>query len=416
MSMSLIDNLAPPTRSVPNHAEFVAFLADAASTETMERFALSRMMPHTYIRQGSVADATDFMSKLERPPRQLVVDISTSAMALSELAALAEVCAPSVSVVVIGERNDVGLFRELLRMGVDEYISKPLTIDLLTRLLGGPGAAAQPVHQVRTGKLVACVGARGGVGTSTVAANVAWYLAHSVDRRVALLDLDPFGGPMNILLGTQCNNGLTDVLKNVRRLDPQYLERTMVGGGGKLFVLSAQNALDSAEHLETEALRELVGELKRHFHYVIVDMPHRAGPNAVAMLEEAQVVALVTEPSVYAARETARLMRTAETRDAHAPVMLIANQPRQPGKGELAMRDFEEAVGRRASHVLPYDHDGATKAENLGPPVVSSRGALATALKRVGDDLAGRRLEDKPKRGFSFRDHPLLRHLLEWRA
>lgn len=121
--MSLIESLANPTRSVPPQAEFVAFLADEQSTETVERFALARMMPHTYIRQGNVADATEFMAKLERPPRQLVVDISTSAMALSELAALAEVCAPSVSVVVIGERNDVGLFRELLRMGVDEYIS-----------------------------------------------------------------------------------------------------------------------------------------------------------------------------------------------------------------------------------------------------------------------------------------------------
>jgi pilus assembly protein CpaE len=415
--MSLIESLANPTRGTPAHAEFVAFLADAASTETVEQFALSRMMPHTYIRQGSVADATEFMTKLERAPRQLVVDISTSAMALSELAALAEVCPPSVSVVVIGERNDVGLFRELLRMGVDEYISKPLTIDLLTRLLGGPGAVVQPVHQVRTGKLVACVGARGGVGVSTVAANVAWYLAHNVDRRVALLDLDPFGGPLNIMLGTQCNNGLSDVLKNVRRLDPQYLERTMVPAGGKLFVLSAQAALDSGETIDTDSLRELVNELKRHFHYVIVDMPNRAGGSSIAMLEEAQVVALVTEPSVYAARETARLMRTAETRDAHAPVMLIANQPRQPGRGELAMRDFEEAVGRRASHVLPYDHESASKAENLGPPVVASRGALSVALKRVGDDLAGRRLDDKPKRGsFTFRDHPLLRQLLEWRG
>lgn len=416
MSMSLIESLAHPTRSAPNHAEFVAFLADPASTEAVERFALSRMMPHTWIRQGSVADATEFMAKLERPPRQLVVDISTSAMALSELAQLAEVCAPSVSVVVIGERNDVGLFRELLRMGVDEYISKPLTIDLLTRLLGGPGAAVAPVHQVRTGKLVACVGARGGVGVSTVAANVAWHLAQNVDRRVALLDLDPHGGPVNILLGAQCNNGLTDVLKNVRRLDPQYLDRTMVGIGGKLFLLTAQAALDVEEPVDVEALRELVSELKRHFHYVILDMPQRAGAAATAMLEEAQVVALVTEPSVYAARETARLMRTAETRDSHAPVMLIVNQPRQPGKGELAMRDFEEAVGRRASHVLPYDHDAASRAENLGPPLVASRGALAMALKRMGDDLAGRRLEDKPKRAFSFRDHPLLRHLLEWRA
>lgn len=410
--MSLIESLSNPRSSTPSAADFVAFLGDAKSVETMERFTLERMMPHTHIRQGTMADAVDFLAKLDRPPRQLVVDISASPMPLSDLNMLADACAPSISVVVVGERNDVGFFRELLRMGVDDYISKPLTLDLLHRLLGSSTGVAEPVHHVRTGKLVVCIGARGGVGTSTVAVNLAWHLARNVDRRVALLDLDPFGGPVNILLGTECNNGLGDVLKNVKRLDPQYLDRTMIQADQKLYVLSAQFNYDSGEYLDLGALRELLGELKKHFHYLVVDMPDRAGAGAMMVLEEAQVVTLVTEPSVYAARETVRLMRVAETRDSHAPLMLVVNQPRQSGKMELSIGDFEDAIGRRASHVLPYDRESAGRAENLGPPVVAAKGALSEALQRMGDDLAGRSPEVKAVKAAGLLNHPLLRRLL----
>lgn len=410
--MSLIESFSPARGSDPGAAEFVAFLADAKSVETMERFALERMIPHTHIRQGTMADAVEFLGKLERPPRQLVVDISVSAMPLSDLNMLADACAPSISVVVVGERNDVGFFRELLRMGVDDYISKPLTLDLLHRLLGTSGGVAEPVHHVRTGKLVACLGARGGVGTTTVAVNLAWHLAHEVDRRVVFLDLDPFGGPANILLGTESNNGLGDVLKNVKRLDPQYIDRTLITAAPKLMMLSAQLNLDSGERLDPVALRDLIGELKKHFHYLVVDLPDRAGALSMTVMDEAQVIALVTEPSVYAARETVRLMRVAETRDTHSPLMLVVNQTRPAGKMELTLADFEDSIGRKASHVLPYDRDAAGKAENLGPPLAAAKGALSDAMRRVGDDLAGRSPDKATAKRSGLLDHPLIRRLL----
>lgn len=398
MAMSLMDNLLSSAHNIPRNAEFVAFLTDADSTAVMERYAIEQMLPHTLIRQGSVDDAIQALGALERPPARLVVDISSSAMPLSDLGRLADACAPSVSVVVIGDRNDVGLFRELLRMGVDDYLSKPLTSDLLRRILGSASGKSEPVQSMRTGKLVACVGARGGAGASTAAVNLAWSLANQQRRRVALIDLDPHGGPANVLLGTRSNEGLTDVLKNVNRLDPHYVNRTLVPVGPYLSVLSSEMDFSAGTQPDQMALRRLFSELKKHFHYIIADLPYRAGPISQCVTEEAQTVVIVSDPSVYGARETARLIRMVEMRDHHAATVLVVNHAHAGGKAELTREDFEQAVGRKVLLELPHDNEAAAAAENLGTPVVAGATTLAKGLQQLANDLSGRKIAEE-KRG-----------------
>jgi len=396
--MFLMDSLSGAVQKNLRQAEFVAFLADEDSTVVMDRFTTEQMIPHAVVRQGTVDHAIAVLNHLERPPQRLVVDISASAMPLSDLARLADACAPSVSVVVIGDRNDVGLFRELLRMGVDDYISKPLTIDLLRRILGNSTPAAEQNQQVRTGKVVACIGARGGSGATTVAVNLAWALANQQHRRVALIDLDPHGGPANVLLGTQSNEGLTDVLKNVNHLDPHYVNRTLVPVGPYLSVLSSEMDFSAGTAPDLVALKRLFGELKKHFHYIIADLPTRAGALSQCVTEAAQTVVVVSEPSVYSARETARVIRMVENRDEHAGLMLVINHQHAPGKAELSVKDFEEAVGRKVSMELPHDFEAAVEAENIGPPLVTKSGPLAQALRQLSNDLSGRR-EEKDRHG-----------------
>ena len=390
--MLMRDGAPGGSRQIPRNTEFMAFLVDAESTSVVERFTLEQMMPHTLVRHGTVDDAIHALAYLDRPPQRLVVDISASAMPLSDLARLADACAPSVSVVVIGDRNDVGLFRELLRMGVDDYLSKPLTVELLCRVLGSQ-QAPEPVQQARTGKLVACVGARGGAGASTVAVNLAWALANQQQRRVALIDLDPHGGPVNVLLGTRSNEGLTDVLKNVNRLDPHYVNRTLVPIGPHLSVLSSEMDFSAGTQPDLLALQRLFNELKKHFHYIIADLPDRAGPVSQCVIEAAQTTVLVSDPSVYGARESARLIRQAENRDNSVPLMLVINHAHSEVKAELSIGDYEEAIGRKVSLELPHDAEAASAAENLGQPIVTGKGALAQALLQLSHDLSGRRIE-----------------------
>lgn len=391
--MSVLDSLTGQKRQQPRNATFIAVMADAASTALVEQFATEAMVPHAYIREGTVDDLIDTLVGMERPPRQLVVDVSTSAMPLSDLARLADVCPPGVSVLAVGQRNDISLFREMLRMGVDDYLFKPLTMDLLRRALTRQSGQSEPVHNIRTGKIVACLGVRGGVGTSMVAANLGWHLSADLKRRIALLDLDPFGGPLDLLLGCESNRGLPELLKNINRLDPQYVERSFLRVNSHLFLLASGQDLAESGAIPIAEMVNLLSELKKLFHYIIVDCPGHGGDQVNQLINSAGAVVLVSESSVFATRETARVIKLVETRDVKVPLMLVVNQSRQPGRDELRLADFEEAVGRKASHVLPFDRDNAIRAENLGPPVVTGQGPLALALRQVAGDLAGLRVE-----------------------
>ena len=138
--MSSMDNQQQPY----HHSEFMAFLSDADSVAVVARYAALLKLPHPLIRQGAVDDAIAALSQVEQAPLRLMIDISDSTDPLGDLARLADACTTDISVVVVASRTDVGLFRELLRMGVDDYLSKPLTVDLLRHTAVHPHRKATP--------------------------------------------------------------------------------------------------------------------------------------------------------------------------------------------------------------------------------------------------------------------------------
>lgn len=406
--MSVIDNLTMRQGAKVSHAELVAVLSDIESAEAVRHYVLQTMLPHTVVETGGIDRMIEILVSLERQPRHIIVDISQSTMPLSDLTRLAEVCEPHVSVIVIGERNDVGLFRDLLRMGVSDYISKPLNADLLQRCIHIQEGGPEPVQKARTGKIMTFVGARGGVGTSTLAANTAWYMAQAARRRVALIDFDLHGGQAALLLGVEPNNSLIEVLENVARLDPQYMERTLTQVGDRLFLLSANLDLTEDHTPSTAAVGRIFEVLCQHFHYVIVDLPARAGYLSQFVLEQSHSIVIVADSSVRSARETARLLRLASARDSVAAPKLLLNTPWPPGKGTLRLEDFQQAIGRTPSHVLPHDSTAVAAAENLGEPVVTGAGPFAAALKTLLNEMLGQTVA-KPKRAWWQR-------LTGWRA
>lgn len=387
--MSVVDSLTNRKTAKIQQAETLAVLNDDVSFETAQRFVLDAMMPHAVVEKGGIDHLISLLGGMERQPRKILVDISNSPMPLSDMTRLSDICEPDVSVVAIGDRNDIGLFRDLLRMGVADYLAKPLSADLLRRALVQGEAVPGPGNRTRTGKVATFVGARGGVGTSTIAANAAWYLAEKAGRRVAVVDLDIHGGQVGLLLNAPAQHGLAEVLTNVNQFDPQYMERTLTQVGGRLFLLSAEVGLEEDFPLDAQAVSTLLDTLRHHFHYVIVDLPARGGAVARAVLDRSDSVSVVADSSVCSARETSRLMSLVESRDGDSRILLLLNAPWQPAKGEVRKGDFERAIGRRPSYVLPFDPSLAA-AENLGEPAIGRRGAFAAALEGMVGDMMGR--------------------------
>ncbi|NTZ88189.1 fimbrial protein [Burkholderia metallica] len=367
--MKVLDRQNAKHAAAAGAADLIAVVSDAGSEDVIRRVAQDLSIAHAHVQPGNCDDAIRLLQQHERSPRQLIVDVSDSVLPVSDLMRLSDVCEPSVRVVAIGTQNDVGLFRNLLGIGVQDYIVKPLTVELMRRAL----TATESVVQVRTGKIVSFVGARGGVGTTTIAVSLARCLAGEKRRRVAYVDLNLHGGGANSMLGLSSNNGLIELLNMELRPDDALFERMFVTKGDRLQVLSAELAYGEDALLRDDAIAQLVDMLKDRFHYVLFDVGYRAGKLFEDALTASDLVYIVADRSVLAAYEAARLARFVKEMPGERMLSMVLNNPLEPVKGRVAPSDFEDAFGGVRLRELPHDPQSLAIAENLGEPIEGAK-------------------------------------------
>jgi pilus assembly protein CpaE len=272
----------------------------------------SVLLGRSAIMRGGIAKAIEHLSE-ERSPHLLIVDISGIDLPLSLIHTLADVCEPGTNVVAIGDHNDVGLYRDLVDAGVSNYIVKPLTRELLTKALtpkvNSNSSEIGSRAALKLGKLVSFVGARGGVGTTTLACNLAWHLANRQSRRVALVDLDLQHGDCTLLFNINSTPGFRDALANPLRLDHLLLDRIMAQHGERLFVLGSEEPLHDNVQFTPSAIDSLFSVLRSQFHYVIVDVPRIPAPAYRRALEIADRRVIIVDQTMRAMRDAMRVMK-----------------------------------------------------------------------------------------------------------
>ena len=198
----------------------MAFVNDAA-VEMVLRDGLSDATPEPFeIARGGIRAAIVALQKAETP-RCLIVDIAGVDEPLTALRQLSEVVEPDVKVLVIGEFTEVDFYREVTRgMGAREYIAKPLTRDMVVRLFA-PIIVGQPIaaQEVNGGRVITITGARGGVGATTIAANLAWHFGVDRNRHTVLLDPDVHTGTAALFVDAPTGPGLRAALEMPDRID-----------------------------------------------------------------------------------------------------------------------------------------------------------------------------------------------------
>jgi pilus assembly protein CpaE len=203
----------------PDRKDIVAFVTDAA-TESVLRDGLVDAAPRGIeVHRTGVRGAVEILQKTATP-RVLVIDVSGEARPLTALEALSDVVEPDAHVLLIGEFNDVNFYRHATRiLGVMEYLFKPLTRDMVARHFGPliMNRARRP-ETLQGGRVVTITGVRGGVGATTIAANLAWYLGKRANRHTVLLDADVYGPSVPLMLGLTERPQSTDVFA---RLSPR---------------------------------------------------------------------------------------------------------------------------------------------------------------------------------------------------
>ena len=319
-------------------------------------------------------------------PRLLVTDITGIDDPFARVNALAEVCEPGVGVVVIGESNDIRLYRDLKEAGIVEYFFKPLVGNLLTRifqsvLTGGPGQRGS-----RTGKLVFVIGMHGGDGATTIATNTAWHLAENGLRRVLLLDLDLQFGDAALQFDATPSHALREALDHPERVDELFLQRGVTQITERLGLMAAQEPLSESVTIHDEAVLTLLGKLLHRYRYVFVDIPCVLAPALMRVLTLPSILLLVSTASLASARDVVRWRQQIGPNTPERVTLHVLNK--NGAHASLPLPEFIRAVGQPPDVIIPYEREIGL-ASNLGVAAVRKCASLQRSLTPLFRHLTG---------------------------
>ncbi len=352
---------------------FVAYVCDETTAEAIRPIVGELGWSTDKVHKGGLRNAIQSLS-VSASPHILFVDLAESGDPLNDINALAEVCEPGTVVIAAGQINDVRLYRDLVAAGLQDYLLKPLHPDMLREAFGHAQAILNAPRQVeaaveRPHCSIAVVGARGGVGASTVTSSLAWLLAQKEGRSTALLDLDVHFGTGALSLDLEPGRGLTDAIENPSRIDGLFIERAMVKASEKLAVLSAEAPINQPLVTDGAAFYQLQEEMRAAFEATVIDLPRGMLVQHPHLMGDVQLAIVITQLTLAAARDTIRLLSWMKTNAPQAQVLVVANGVFTSGTPEISRKDFEGSIERKIDHVVPFDQKLAAQAAKLGKPL-----------------------------------------------
>jgi pilus assembly protein CpaE len=303
---------------------------------------------------------------------------------------LSEVCDGGTKVVVIGHVNDVILYRELMRRGVSEYIIAPVAVLDVVRsisdLFCAPGA--EPV-----GRTIAVVGAKGGVGASTVAHNLAWATARQLSLATVVVDLDIAFGTAGLDFNQDPPQGIAEAIFAPERLDANLVDRLLSRCSDNLSLLAAPAMLDRTTDLVETALDGLLDILRASVPCIVLDVPHLWTAWVRRTLIGSDEIVIVAAPELASLRNAKNLfdtLRQARPNDRKPKILL--NQVGLPKRPEIAAAEFAKALGTEIFSSLPFDAQLFGTAANNGQMIaeVQASGKIAEAFAGLAGAITGR--------------------------
>ena len=344
-----------PARTA-NREPFVAYVCDETTAEAIRPIAVELGWAAEKVNKGGLRNAVQSLS-VSASPQILFVDLSESGDPLNDINALAEVCEPGTVVIAAGQVNDVRLYRDPVASGIQDYLLKPLNPDMLRdafahaqTILNAPKHAEAAVERPHCS--IGVIGARGGVGASTIATSLAWLLSDKGGRSTALLDLDVHFGTGALALDLEPGRGLTDAIENPSRIDGLFIERAMVRAGEKLAVLSAEAPITAPIVSDGSAFYQLQEEMRAAFECTVVDLPRSMIVQYPHLAADIQVAVVVTELTLAAARDTIRILSWLKSNAPHTQVLTIACKVPGGGTLEISRKDFEGSIERKLEFVI----------------------------------------------------------------
>ena len=393
------DAPAPPkARPIPR-ISIQAFCEEPKTAEALQAATADRRLAksHVSVHMGGAPAAVAHY--LESPTPNLIIIETTlpRTQMLGELDRLAESCDAGTKVVVIGHMNDVVLYRELLKRGVSEYLIAPIGpvqfIEALSSLYNNPDT--DPV-----GNVIAFIGAKGGVGSSTVCHNAAWSMSEVLKSNVVVADLDLAFGTTGLDFNQDPVQGIAEALQSPERLDEVLLDRLLTKCSERLSIFAAPVVLDRDYDISADACDIVLDIVRQNVPFVAVDLPHTWTPWVKRVMLQADEIVITAVPDLANLRNAKNLIDLLkQNRNNDGPPHLVINMAKMPKRPEISVKEFSAALDLNPTQVIEFDSEAFGLAANNGQMIeeFSGKAKAAQQFRELALTLAHRK-EQKEER------------------
>ena len=314
-------------------------------------------------------------------------------MLLAELDSLAEYCDENIRVVVVGQTNDIRLYRELMRRGVSEYLVAPLDPVQMIRAISGLFTDPEAPF---TGKTLAVTGVKGGVGASSIAHNLAWALTERCKVNATLVDLDLNFGTTGLDFNQDTAATIADALMSPDRFDDAIMGRLISKATDRLSLFTAPATLDRTYNLDPETYTRVLEQVRGSVPFMILDLPHIWTDWFKSTVISADELIVVAGPDLASLRNGKNLidfLKAARPND--NPPKLVLNMVGLPKRPEIPPKDFGQAIGLDPTLVLPFDAQLFGTAANNGQMVfdVAPESKVSQGLDQLAALLTGKEIQ-----------------------
>jgi len=381
------EHIAPAPRvSIQAFCETVETAAAVQSAGEDRRLVKA----HVKIQMGGITAAVEAYRTSPTPNVVILETETRNHDILVGLDHLAEVCDAGTRVVVVGRINDVVLYRELVRRGVSDYLIAPVgTIDVVRAVCGLFSTPdAKPV-----GRVIAVVGAKGGVGASTVAHNIGWAIAGDLGIDSVVTDLDLPFGTAGLDYNQDPPQGVVDAVLSPDRIDTAFMDRLLSKCTDHLSLLAAPATLERVYDFSPEAFESIFDTLRSTIPCIVLDVPHQWTGWTKRTLIGADDILVVAAPDLANLRNTKNLidlLRASRPND-HRPFYCL-NQVGVPKRPEIKPADFAKALEDEPLASIPFEPQLFGTAANNGQMIaeISANHRTAEIFRQFAQILTGR--------------------------
>jgi pilus assembly protein CpaE len=356
----------------------MVFVSDSTAMSRVSADLFGATLGKANIRDGTI-DAALAISDWPRDLDLLIVDLEGAVDPIADAAALKTAVPGGCIVIGIGRINDVALYRDLLAVGFNDYLSVPFAEGAMGRAVeraleqrdrtGGPVASHSGAPKTAKPRTLAVIGARGGVGATTVAVTIAALLGARLREEVLLIDFDLHYGSLMLALDLEAIDALREALDQPDRIDALFIQQVAQKKSEYLYAMGAEETLTSGFQARPHAASDFLRSVHRRFRWIVADVPRGDPVIQRQVIEASTDILLITDLSLPGVRDAMRLEQLVQDVASGAQLHIATSGAVDARRSAVKVADVERTLKRKVDCQIPADPGAALAAVNFGKPI-----------------------------------------------